>query len=538
MTILKSVEFNPHYGIDYPDNTEYSVLNGIAALAVTAYSDQNSNAQNLTLGASSNVNIEAYEGVNMYFTEQNAVTLYNTSTAGSVRTDTPILKIHNDSATTFLASSNFMLNLTGQDSVQTTTVSQTTLFTSNSSQCLQTPLGNGFVFEKTVTIPNLYASSNIVAQHNIACGGNMFTTSLNLYKNESNNAQVAYAFYINEYDQLDLIRFNKTTNLVTETVTSHASRIATFGKFTDSNTGNINDYTVLNEFNGLMVGGTGSGSTGSTTGVTTLTWNSGPSSNSVYYNAGNVGIGTMSPTEALQVVGNARIGGIIYPDSSNMYDLGKVGYSFRNVYANTLNINGAILDTDITGAVIIEGTDNVQINMTSLQTIVNETFLNAEWSSNAIGSGSVTSSGGSSQWTSGVNDIYILSSNVGIGNSSLGATLDITGTLNVSSGINQTVYISQNKVGINNINPAANLDITGTANISSSLNVRGSFCNNQNAYFNSNVTVMGTLTAANVNYSNVTVYNTQSVQGGDVTMSNSYGSTQLIGNAIIFSSWS
>ena len=64
MTILKSVEFNPHYGIDYPDNTEYSVLNGIAALAVTAYSDQNSNAQNLTLGASSNVNIEAYEGVN------------------------------------------------------------------------------------------------------------------------------------------------------------------------------------------------------------------------------------------------------------------------------------------------------------------------------------------------------------------------------------------------------------------------------------------------------------------------------------------
>jgi hypothetical protein len=63
---------------------------------------------------------------------------------------------------------------------------------------------------------------------------------------------------------------------------------------------------------------------------------------------GNVGIGTSSPSEKLEIAGN------VTPASSNTYDLGTSSLRWRNIYTNDLNLNNGIGDYTI-----VEGEDDL-----------------------------------------------------------------------------------------------------------------------------------------------------------------------------------
>ena len=80
------------YSIDRYDDT-LSIMDNIIAKTLNAYKDENNTHYNLTLGASSNINIEAARGVNVYFNSSNATKLYNSTYVGDIRTDTNILNI-------------------------------------------------------------------------------------------------------------------------------------------------------------------------------------------------------------------------------------------------------------------------------------------------------------------------------------------------------------------------------------------------------------------------------------------------------------
>ena len=80
------------YSIDRYDDT-LSIMDNIVAKTLNAYKDENNTHYNLTLGASSNINIEAARGVNVYFNSSNATKLYNSTYVGDIRTDTNILNI-------------------------------------------------------------------------------------------------------------------------------------------------------------------------------------------------------------------------------------------------------------------------------------------------------------------------------------------------------------------------------------------------------------------------------------------------------------
>lgn len=434
MTTIKSVEFNPNYSINYPDADTFDVFNNVALTNIAAFQDASGNAQNLTLGASSNVNIEAHDGINVYFAQPDSVTYYNTKIVNNARVDTPILEMHNDLATTFLSANNLSLNLSGMDSNRTTTVSRTTMQTSNYSQLVDTPLGNGFVFAPSMQLlSNLDVKNDIVSHNNIACSGNMFSSTMNLYKNKDINTQISYAFYINEFDQLDIVRYKKSTTTQAPYVTTmtEAKRIFTFGKIDENHTGDLLKYTAVNEFNGIVGPSTGL-STGQVTSLTNMLWSSSPGGQNVYYNNGNVGIGTITPREPLDVEGNMVIGGVLYPLTTSTFDLGKATKAFNNAYVTSLNIKGGTITIDQTsGSLILEGTDNVQVNLTNLQNITNEAYLASEWSSNLLGTNGINGGSGGlgSQWHSSNNIVSISSSNIGINTTNPVSELDVRGTI-------------------------------------------------------------------------------------------------------------
>ena len=436
MTVLKSIVYNPNYDISYPDVTFMNTIGSAAALNINAYKDSSNVTHNLTLGASSNVNIEALEGVNVYFDESNALTVFNTSVSNNVRQDREILNISSDQLSTYLTASNLKLVVSGQDSLQTTSISQTTFSTSNLAQLVDTPLGNGFIFATPMQLKaNLDVADDVVSHNNIACSGNIFSSTLNLYKNvtEGSNTQVAYAFYINEYDQLDLVRYNKYDN--ENTISSSMKRIATFGKVENSNqTGDLNNYVAIDQFNGIV-----GQSNGVTTNFTSVLWGNSPNGSNIFYNNGYVGIGTMTPSEILHInQGNLRIGGAILPDADMTYSIGTQNLQFNDIHVGTVNVGGGSISTDPTsGSILLEGTDYVQVNLTSLVEQVNDT-------SNALFSSSFTPGSGGGSGGGGVN----ITSNITMSN--YGQTL---------------LFSSNNNLGINTSNPTEALHVNGNIRV-------------------------------------------------------------------------
>lgn len=242
--------------------------------------------------------------------------------------------------------------------------------------------------------------------------------------------------------------------------------------------------------------GDGSALTGIASGASQ--W-SGTAGSYIYYNSANVGIGSSTPTQALDVVGNITVSGSVITRGSNtsiidkgLYINGNVGIGTSST-AHMLEVNGttylhnnvgigttaprAKLDVEesvyINGATTINGELFTTGAFTSSATGQSQTngnlYVNGnigigssspvaalDMGSGGIRLGGVTQTswpaGGSSQWSGTVgSDIYYTSGNVGIGSAVPADKLDVEGA----------VYINGN-VGIGGINPSQALEIKGT----------------------------------------------------------------------------
>jgi hypothetical protein len=96
------------------------------------------------------------------------------------------------------------------------------------------------------------------------------------------------------------------------------------------------------------------------------------SGSKLYYSDGHVGIGTNDPQEALDVSGNIKIKGNILPADNVAYDLGSSSTRFRDLYlsGSTIDISGALikLDASNNGIRFVDSANNPII--TSMKDVV------------------------------------------------------------------------------------------------------------------------------------------------------------------------
>ena len=387
--------YSPSYSTTYEDSNIVTQITTISTLSIGAY-QTNSNLNTLTVGASSNVNIQAGNSVNVYVNSNNAFNIYTTNTTGS--NIIPMFSVQLSNNQTVMSACNFTIALSG-----TTAIGNAQLLSSNNYQIFSTSNALGFVFNNDVNVSsNIIINDNITSYKNIACAGNIFGNTVNMFTTTpnttttSNLTRVGYSFHVNPYNQLEILRTDQLNS--NNTLVSKIQRIMTFGntEFNNQLKGNPDNYNVMRQFSGIN----GNYSNGSTPGMTDIKWSPIVNTSNIYYSTGFVGIGTNNPLTKLHVAGNITIEGNIIPKTTTLYDLGTPSNRFRDIYlsGNTIDLAGSMISLSSTGSF---------------------NFLDSN--------GSPTPVAG---WTTNNANIYIISSNVGINTSTPQYPLDINGAIN------------------------------------------------------------------------------------------------------------
>lgn len=470
-----SVFLTPQYNLTY-DPFFINTMMTVATQRVNAFQSEDGTKFNLTLGGSSNVDIEAVDSIRMYFDDR--IQLFNTSVSNSIRTDSNIMNIYHSNTTSYLTAPTQKLSLSGTDSAFTTTVAKTTLNDSNDYQLLSTTDINGFAFaQQAVFNSNVIVNSDLTAKENIALSGNCFSSTMNLYRNinptteNSNHNQTAYGFYINEYDQLEVVKYDKFgSNGGTQT--HSIKKVVTFGN-TQGNTimSDPQNYTVLNEFNGLAVS-----SNGVTVGLTPIAWTANADKERIYFDTSNVGInttdpqywldvngdlfvsdnimcmsfigaGTSNPEYPLHVVGTSYFNGDIIPAGNGIYNLGSATNRFNTLYvsANTIDIGGALIsyDSNTGGLNVANDLGLGPVNAKSLRVVNDSNTFVIQGDASAGTLGVYEEVGNNLVPITFVPNLYSIGSNVGISKSNPSYALDVLGEINASSNVRtSSLYIS------------------------------------------------------------------------------------------------
>ena len=150
--------------------------------------------------------------------------------------------------------------------------------------------------------------------------------------------------------------------------------------------------------------------------ITSSYWTQNGTDFDLYYNTGNVGIGTITPSQTLEVSGNTLIDGILDMGCNNVIDV-------SNIYL----CNNTALLSNSAGILTISG--DLDMSMNKIITIAD-----ASDNSDVPSWGQVQAAigGGGGVWSLAGNDIYNNNSgNVGIGTTTPQHTLDISGSCDV-----------------------------------------------------------------------------------------------------------
>ena len=231
-----------------------------------------------------------------------------------------------------------------------------------------------------------------------------------------------------------------------------------------------------------------------------------------------IGIGTSSPSANLDVSGNAIIrgsltfsnitGAVTLSNSGGGIDFGPQSILGTSVILNTLpgftfnssnmfmyNCNVGLNTSNPSSTLEIVGTTTIASNLVM---------------SNAVSSFTVSS----------YNNNLLIPGPVGINTNTPSSMLDVNGTsifrnyicMSNTYGSN-TFYTSNNYIGIGNSNPIATLDINGTLNISSNVTIGGILTVNNVEYITSNIRIYN----SEIVNSNLTIYNNISVSNANIS---------------------
>ena len=241
-----SVFYSDVANVDYYNYTLLNTLTNVATTNVAAYKDINNVAQNLVIGATGNVLLEAASSINTY--SHNAETnVYRTDMVGSSRTDTLVYQITNTgNATTISSADNsFNLNYSGSLNLGSLSISN-----DNVADYINTTK-SALVIEPMTTFNSFTNFNTSIMVH-----GAVFSSNINLFRNhttigDSNFKRVGYGFRMNENDQLELIKvatFNDDSSVT--------KKIAVFGyNNIDHNESNDTNYMAFDETNGITFAG-------------------------------------------------------------------------------------------------------------------------------------------------------------------------------------------------------------------------------------------------------------------------------------------
>ena len=313
-----SVMMAPTYNTFYDQQilATISEIPVIASTHINSYTDTNNSNADLTLGATKDVRIESVGNTNMYVMEGQYVNLFETTVVDGTRTDYNMLGIRNASnvTTVIKPSTTNRVAIAGGDTQNTVSVGGVKLNTSGSVQIVSTSSPFGFRMTSPLEVlGDITATENANIGGDVIASGDMYSQTYNLYKNlvgDSNLSQVAYAFYINEYNQLELLRYQlySASNSSQERVMTWGTAIYNTNGEKQVPTSVVGDYTKLDVFNNIISdsnsnGGTGGGNSGNG-GTSYLFLNN---SGNLYINEGQYfGIGNADPIYELDVAGTIR----------------------------------------------------------------------------------------------------------------------------------------------------------------------------------------------------------------------------------------
>ena len=241
----------------------------------------------------------------------------------------------------------------------------------------------------------------------------------------------------------------------------------------------------------------------------------------VYYNSGNVGIGTTTPAYKLHVAGDINFTGALRAN-------GSTGTSGQVL---TSSGSGAPTWTTVSGgsSVWLTGTNNTayyNLGYVGIGTTSPAYNLDVAGDINFTGTlyqnGSVFSGGGSSPWTTSGSDIYYNSGNVGIGTTTPTSKLYVSGDGYFTSSVNASSF-SGDGSGITSLN-SSNVT-SGTLAVSYGGTGVTSSTGSGSVVLNTDPNISGTITAGTFSGSGsaLTSLNSSNVTSG--TLAVSYGGT-------------
>lgn len=325
---MESVFINPEsYHEPWVNRQLTDIIPNLIAYNVCAYNDRSPYAagaaeQSLTLGATSNVVLEARSNVHVHISPNNALKLFETTVYPSttIRSDRELLSVsHRTDSNTTLISAPGSLTLASES----VTVSKTTFSTASNQQSLRTTAPFGFLMDNHIQVNgNAFVNDHLVAV------GNIYGNNLNMFRTYEDpfHDRVGFAFSINDDEQLELIKYSRYFNDDTREYNVVTRKIVTFGgrPFLSTDQSDVS-YTAFDILDGANV----------------ATGNIQP--NSVTFSGIGTGsarpiVDTASRGFNMTLDGNTKFSGDIIPTVPSMYDVGASNFRIRSLYAASFNV--------------------------------------------------------------------------------------------------------------------------------------------------------------------------------------------------------
>lgn len=261
-----SVIEDPAHAIQYPEQDFYGLFNRVIAKELVAYDNDSSSPQNLVIGATSNVNIEAVNDINIYMKGTGDFKMFTSTYNGVSRTDTELLKVTSCNTQTVISAPT-AIRLSPSDNQSTVVIADATINNAYEYNTITTTQEYGFMFNNAVSFnSNTFMKRNLTVGGKLATAGpiisssGLFGTTVNVWKDISsagNGAidKIGFALNINENNQLELIKVMRYNDAALDSdKTIRTRKVALFdNKNTNSNDASDVVYSGFGGINGMSL---------------------------------------------------------------------------------------------------------------------------------------------------------------------------------------------------------------------------------------------------------------------------------------------